>query len=97
VVFPEGTRHALSIFCPLNRRGMLAREAKCPIVPTYLYGNNRLKDCLLRRTRMTIAYGEPLSADFVASFPDDKVGYQALAEVVMERIASLRDHVAALK
>jgi len=98
VVFPEGTRSRTKDFLPPKPGvGMLAKAAHCPIVPTYLYGNNRLKDCLWRRARMTIFYGEPFSAEFVASFSDDKAGYQALAEAVMERIGRLRDHVAALK
>ncbi len=98
VVFPEGTRSKTPHFLPPKAGvGMLARAAQCPIVPAYLYGNNRLKDCFWRRKRMTIAYGEPLSADLVASFADDKEGYQALADVVMERIGRLRDYVAALK
>ena len=98
VVFPEGTRSRTKHFLPPKPGlGMLARAAECPIVPAYLYGNNRLRDCLLRRTRMTIAYGEPFSAEWVASFPDDKAGYQALTNAVMDRIGRLRDYVVALK
>jgi 1-acyl-sn-glycerol-3-phosphate acyltransferase len=97
VVFPEGTRSRTKEFLPPKAGlGMLARTARCPIVPAYLHGNNRLKDCLLRRTRMTIVYGEPFSAEWVASFPDEKASYQAMTEAVMERISQLRDQVARL-
>jgi 1-acyl-sn-glycerol-3-phosphate acyltransferase len=94
VVFPEGTRSRTEHFLPPKPGlAMLARAAECPIVPAYLYGNNRLKDCLFRRTRMTIVYGEPFSAAWVASFPDGKEGYLALVEAVMERIGQLREQV----
>ena len=97
VVFPEGTRSKTRHFLPPKPgAGMLAQASRCPIVPAYLHGNNRLKDCFLRRTRMTIVYGEPFSAEWVASFPDEKAGYQAITEAVMERIGQLREQVARL-
>ena len=94
VFFPEGTRSRTDQFLPAKPGlGVVARTAECLIVPVYLHGSNRLKDCLRRRTRLTIIYGEPFSTDWVRSFPPVKSGYQALAEAVMERIANLRRQI----
>ena len=96
--FPEGTRSRTDQFLPAKPGvGMVARAAECPIVPAYLHGSNRLKNCLRRRIRFTIVYGEPISADWVKSFSSDKTGYQAIAEAVMERIAQLREQVMQVK
>jgi 1-acyl-sn-glycerol-3-phosphate acyltransferase len=98
VLFPEGTRSRTDQFLRAKAGlGIVARAAECPIVPTYLHGSNRLKDCFRRRTRLTIVYGEPLSVDWVKSFPAEKAGYQAMAETVMERIGDLRRQITQVK
>ena len=96
--FPEGTRSLTDQFLPAKPGlGVVANAAECPIVPVYLHGSNRLMDCLRRRTRLTIIYGEPFPADWVMSFPQDKSGFQALADAVMERVAALRGQVTSVK
>ena len=98
VVFPEGTRSRTGVLKkPKTGVGMLARHAECPIVPTYIQGPNRLKDCFLGRFPMRISYGKPLSAEWVASLPKDKEGYQAIATEVMARITSLKEDIRSVK
>ncbi|MEW5794889.1 MAG: lysophospholipid acyltransferase family protein [Candidatus Zixiibacteriota bacterium] len=96
--FPEGTRSRTNEFLPVKAGlGIVAHAAVCPIVPAYLHGTNRLMDCLRRRTRMAIAYGAPLSAEWVKSFSQDKAGYKALSEAVMQQITILREQVKSLQ
>jgi 1-acyl-sn-glycerol-3-phosphate acyltransferase len=98
VFFPEGTRSRTDQFLPAKPGlGVVARTAECPIVPVYLHGSNRLKDCFRRRARMTIVYGEPFPTNWVKSFAPMKSGYQAMAEAVMERITHLRKQVTSVK
>lgn len=88
--FPEGTRAKEGHFLdPKPGVGMVAVRAGCPIVPVYIRGSNHLGACLLGRDRLSITYGEPLPADWVASFEATKESYTEIARVVMERIAGL--------
>jgi len=90
-IFPEGTRSRTTEFLPAKPGiGMIACQAGCPIVPGYVHGSNMLSRCFRGSERMLIRFGEPLSADWVRSFEPKKESYQAIAEAVMQRIASLR-------
>ncbi len=97
-LFPEGTRSRTDDFLPPKPGiGMIASQAACPIVPTYVHGSNRLSDCFRRRERMSITYGVPLSADWIRSVPKNRAGYRKVTETVMERIADLRSQVTGVK
>ncbi len=68
-IFPEGTRSKTDDFLdPKPGSGCWRCEAGCPIVPGYLHGANKLKDCFLGRERMSMRYGEPFPAEWVKSF-----------------------------
>lgn len=91
-MFPEGTRSKTDQFLPPKPGiGLLAAQAKCPIVPAYIHGPNRLKACFWRRDRMTIDYGEPISAEWIASLPAEKESYLKIASEVMARITALKE------
>jgi len=91
VLFPEGTRGNGSEFLkPKPGVGMIARRARVAIVPTYAMRTNRLWAALLARKRIAIYYGRPIPVEQVEQYSDDKEGYQALAELVMEKIAGLK-------
>ena len=90
-VFPEGTRSKTDRFLdPKPGLGLLAIRAQCVIVPGYVHGANRLKDCFLGREKLRILFGQPFSIDWVNSFPDNKEGYIRLTEGVMARIGQLK-------
>jgi 1-acyl-sn-glycerol-3-phosphate acyltransferase len=92
VFFPEGTRAIDREFLdPKPGIGLLATELQCPIVPCYLHGSNKLKDVFWGRDKLSIRYGEPITPEWIATVPKDKVGYQITAEEVMRRIRGLRD------
>jgi 1-acyl-sn-glycerol-3-phosphate acyltransferase len=91
-VFPEGTRSKTKEFLPPKPGiGLLATQAACPIVPAYIHGANRLKDCFRRRIRLSIDYGEPITAEWIASLPTEKNSYLTIAAEVMARIAALKE------
>ncbi|MBU0982381.1 MAG: 1-acyl-sn-glycerol-3-phosphate acyltransferase [candidate division Zixibacteria bacterium] len=94
VIFPEGTRSRSGEFrAPKLGVGMIARKIGCPIVPIYIHGANRLKDCFWGRQRLSITYGEPISVDYVNSVSSGRPGYQEIADTVMARIAALKEDV----
>ena len=70
--------------------GIIARRAGVPIVPVYVENSERLRDCLFFKKRLRIVFGEPIAAEVVMSFADEKEGYTALAAEVMGRIVALQ-------
>ncbi len=97
-LFPEGTRSKTGTFRkPKAGIGMLASMAGCQIIPAYIEGPNRLKDCFLGRIRLRIIFGEPIDAEWVTSRPEGKAGYQEIADEVMNRIKHLRTRTEQIK
>ncbi len=94
-MFPEGTRaKGVEFLSPKPGIGVIATQAKVPIVPGYVHGSDRLKDCFLGwRDRLSVHLGPPISAEQVAGFPADREGYFQLAELVMSRIKEIKNQV----
>jgi 1-acyl-sn-glycerol-3-phosphate acyltransferase len=98
VVFPEGTRARRGKFLPPKSGvGMIAVRAGCPIVPVYIHGFDRVKDCLLGREKARLVYGKPFSEAWVRSFPDTRDSHKQIARKVMDRIAELREQAMGVK
>ena len=94
LVFPEGTRSKTGDFLdPKAGLGMLAIRAKCPIVPAYIHGADRLKACFWGRDRLSIKYGQPFGIEWLSRFPESKEGYESLSREVMGRISELKSSV----
>ena len=93
-VFPEGTRSKTDKLLKAKPGlGLIARQAECPIVPAYIINSNRLKSCLFRKNRVCISFGKPLSANWVKSFGENKEGYMAISNTVLEKIKELKDNL----
>jgi 1-acyl-sn-glycerol-3-phosphate acyltransferase len=91
-VFPEGTRSRDDGFLkPKPGIGLIAKQARCPIVPCYLHGTNKLSKCFWGRLRLGVTYGEPISADWIGSLPDEKSSYTMIAQETMRRIGLLKE------
>ncbi|MFH2036662.1 MAG: lysophospholipid acyltransferase family protein, partial [Candidatus Zixiibacteriota bacterium] len=76
LVFPEGTRSKTDNFLPPKAGiGMLARKAMVPIVPAYIHGSNKLKDCFWGREKMGLIYGAPITEEEIEKFDDSREGY----------------------
>nr|MBN2278341.1 1-acyl-sn-glycerol-3-phosphate acyltransferase [candidate division Zixibacteria bacterium] len=90
-IFPEGTRsQSDSFLSPHPGVGLLARRNMVPVVPVYINGANRLKECFLGRNRLGTIFGRPIGTDKIAEFSDDREGYRNLAVYIMERIGELK-------
>jgi 1-acyl-sn-glycerol-3-phosphate acyltransferase len=90
-VFPEGTRSKTDDFLPPKPGiGMIAREAGVSIVPAFIHGANRLSDCFWGKTRLTVKYGGPISAEWVKCQSAEKEGYLSIAGEIMKRIGKLK-------
>lgn len=97
-IFPEGTRAGSGGFLPPKPGvGVIAAQAKVPVVPVYIHGSEQLMSCFTGREKMTIHYGEPITIETLSSYPVDKTGYLQIAELVMERIKAICDEVLSLK
>lgn len=93
ILFPEGTRgNGVDFLPPKPGIGLIAHHARVPIVPTYVYRSPRTAASLWRR-RINVRFGQPIPAEQVVGFADDREGFQALAELVMGRIADIRREV----
>jgi 1-acyl-sn-glycerol-3-phosphate acyltransferase len=94
IMFPEGTRSKTG---QLGKGkpgiGLLARTAMVPIVPAYIHNSKVFHKILFLGRRLTIGFGEPISAEWVAGIDDSKDGYRAIAAEVMERIKLLRAQI----
>lgn len=91
VFFPEGTRSRTDKFLePRAGIGMVASKAECPVVPAYLHGPNKLRDCFRRRERMAVIYGEPISSEWILSCGASKEGYLKIATTIMDCIGGLK-------
>jgi len=90
-VFPEGTRGSRDTFlAPKPGIGMIARQAEVPIVPCYMEGTDTVWDCILRKRRFTVCYGQAISADWIRSLPSSKETWLRIADEVMKRLTALR-------
>lgn len=97
-MFPEGTRSKTDHFLkPKPGIGIMATRAECPIVPCYIHGTNKLRDCIRGREKMSISYGEPLTAEWIKSLGDSKDAYLTIAQTVMARITDLKSVVCGVK
>jgi 1-acyl-sn-glycerol-3-phosphate acyltransferase len=94
LMFPEGTRSLSGkLLKPKAGVGMIASMTSAPVVPAYVTGTNRLGSAFLRKARLAVAFGEPLTLKKPGGRPggagaDD---YTALSEEVMRRIRDLAD------
>jgi len=90
ILFPEGTRSRSGVIGKGKPGvGLLARQILVPIVPAYIENSRGFLTLVFKLKRLKVRFGEPLTTDWVASFPDDKEGYRAIARELMDRIRRL--------
>jgi 1-acyl-sn-glycerol-3-phosphate acyltransferase len=93
LMFPEGTRSLGGKLLKAKPGvGLIACTAGVPVVPAHVVGTNRLGWALLRRPRLQVSFGEPVTVDMLpASCRGDRDRYQMLTDEVMRRIAVLAE------
>ena len=95
LLFPEGTRMRDGQLHPARPGvGMMAVNAGVPVVPCYISGSNRPRRWLLRRQRVRVSFGTPLTWQDLAGPQTDltpgRALYQRVSDAVMREIARLR-------
>lgn len=92
VMFPEGTRSKDGELGEAKPGlGVIARMAKCSIVPCYATGQDRILACLFTNRRIRINFGEPITAQMLTEFPKGKAGALEISQTVMDRIKILKE------
>lgn len=90
-IFPEGTRSKTEDFLePKSGIGMIAKRGKCGIIPAYIHGFNKLKDCFFGKEKMGIIYGKEIPYEWIDAQPKGKEGYEIIAQRVMSEIRALK-------
>lgn len=98
LIFPEGGR-VVGEELGQARTGAayLAIQSGVPVVPIYVHGTDRLRDCLLRRTRILIVHGRPIRipAALCESYraADDRTVYRRYTDMLMAAIRALKESV----
>ncbi|HEU4364795.1 MAG TPA: (d)CMP kinase [Candidatus Krumholzibacteria bacterium] len=96
LIFPEGARVTGGDLGPARGGiGYLAVQSGVPVVPVYIEGSDRLRDCLLRRRRFRVVHGPPIRIPSsllpeIRSM-DERTAYRRHSDMVMAAIRALRD------
>lgn len=94
-LFPEGTRSTDGELQPAKGGiGFLLAKASVPVVPAYIHGAFAAYPRGQRRIRpvhIHIVYGSPIPAEEIAALGKDRTAYEKAGELVMGRIAALRE------
>lgn len=90
-VFPEGTRSKTGNLLPPRRGfGYIVVRSGAPVVPTLVRGTNgRLKELFLRRSRLLVRFGDPISPERFRDFQEGSDVYLSVGQSVMEEIGHL--------
>lgn len=96
LIFPEGGRIAGGeLGSARSGVGYLAIRSGVPVVPCYVEGTDRLRDCLIRKSRVRVIHGKPIRIpvgllDEYRS-QDDRAIYRRHSDMVMAAIQALKE------
>ncbi len=91
LLFPEGTRSRDGNIRKLKSGlGYYAIQTGRPIVPVFIRGCDRLKDCFLRKEKMEVHIGRPIRIDAGYESSDKKSDYETLASMTREEMSMLK-------
>jgi 1-acyl-sn-glycerol-3-phosphate acyltransferase len=92
ILFPEGTRSKTGELGKAKPgTGMLARRARVPVVPVFIQHSRDFLKLPFSGKRLKVNFGLPISPELLERIPDNKEGYRAIAEKVMNEIKALRE------
>jgi 1-acyl-sn-glycerol-3-phosphate acyltransferase len=95
VFFPEGTRSRTGKLGSAKLGvGFLARLTGVDAVPAFIRNTGRWPFTLRREYHISVHFGPPVSAEWMAKVPKDKAGYQKIADEIMDRIRILQSGAA---
>lgn len=96
LIFPEGGRIAGGeLGAARSGVGYLAVRSGVPVIPVYLEGTNRLRDCFFRKTAVRVVHGKPIRipAALLDEYrsQDDRAVYRRHSDMVMAAIQALKE------
>jgi cytidylate kinase len=96
LIFPEGGRvTGGELGAPRSGVGYLAVQSGVPVVPVYIEGSNRLRQCLLRRQRFRVVHGRPIRIPPAllseVQAQGDRTAYRRHSDMVMAAIQALKE------
>ena len=91
VFFPEGTRApAGGYLVPKFGVGWVLYKTQASVVPIYLHGTGNAKAFSGTRPNLELIVGTPVPAsEIIGDLPDNRDGYQQIADRILERIRIL--------
>jgi 1-acyl-sn-glycerol-3-phosphate acyltransferase len=99
--FPEGTRsYDGKLRGAMAGAGLLAYQARAPVVPAYIDGTFRVlprKAKFPRRAKVTVSFGPPVDLAAYRRAPASKEVYGAIGDDIMAGIAALRGDAPAVE
>lgn len=89
--FPEGTRSFAGHFVKFNPGvGWLAIKCGTPVVPVCIKGTNTpLLRQLIRKERVYVKFGPPITKEYIGKLKPDKRGREQLVQEIKHRIEKL--------
>ena len=96
LIFPEGGRNKTGRLKEAKGGiGYLVLGSGVPVVPAYVRNSNQILNCLLRKSRIKVAFGPPLEPDPELIKLERKEAHRQIGRTVMDRIALLERAVLA--
>jgi 1-acyl-sn-glycerol-3-phosphate acyltransferase len=94
-MFPEGTRtEDGNLQKPLGGIGFIVEKSNCVVVPAYIDGsfNAYPKGAKwIKPSKVSISYGKPITQEEFKALGTGREAYEKYADLIMQRIAELRD------
>ena len=94
-LFPEGTRSEDGEFQkPKPGIGFLVAKGEAPVVPVYVHGSYEAwskHSGGLKRNPVTVIYGKLITREEIRSLGSGREAYLLIGELIMERIAELKE------
>jgi 1-acyl-sn-glycerol-3-phosphate acyltransferase len=95
-MFPEGTRARTAELGDMKPGlGFTALKSGTTIVPVYVTGTDRLRECLLRRAKLSVRIGPPIRLEADRPAEDRKEEYRVLTGMVRSALGMLKDETEA--
>ncbi len=96
LIFPEGGRNkTFKLREARGGIGYLVMATGLPVVPAYIRNSNQILQCLLRKRRISVAFGPPFLPDPETTKLERKEAHRRIGQAVMSRIALLEQEVLA--